>query len=133
MGEFNTTRLDAARKRRGFTKAKLAELAGISTRILTDYERGTQPSPETAERLAGALAFPVEFFYMPDVETPPIEAVSFRALSSMSARQRDQAIGSAVTAIELADWIDERFPLPAPDVPHLADVDPETAAERVRE
>lgn len=134
MGDFNSSRLDIARKRRGLTKAKLAEEAGISTRILTDYEHGrTQPTSVTVERIARVLHFPVEFFDLPDIETPTVAAVSFRALSSMSARQRDQAVGSAAIAIELADWIDRRFHLPTPDVPRLADVDPETAAERVRD
>lgn len=134
MAEFHPTRLEVARKRRGMTKTKLAEQAGISTRILTDYQRGeAQPSADTLARLAGALRFPAQFFYLPDVDPPDVDAVSFRALSSMSARQRDQAIGSATIAMEIADWIGKRFDLPKPDVPRLADVEPETAAEIVRD
>ena len=134
MADFNTTRLDVARKRRGLTKTKLAEAARISTRILTDYEHGEkQPTADTVQRLAETLKFPPDFFYLPDVEVPEVGAVSFRALSSMSARQRDQALGSAAIAIELADWIDDHFNLPAPDVPRLEAVDAETAAEQVRD
>src|SRR4051812_37177191 len=106
MASFNPTRLDIARKRRGLTKAKLAELADLSPRILTEYEHGAQPTSETVKRLAGALRFPDAFFYLPDADTPDVSAVSFRALSSMSARQRDQALGSAAIAMELAVWID---------------------------
>lgn len=134
MGEFNTSRLDIARKRRGLTKVKLAAAAGISTRILTDYEHGdTQPTAETVERLARVLGFPDEFFYLPDIEPPTVEAVSFRALSSMTARQRDQALGNAAIAIEVGEWIDRVFHLPASDVPRHADVTAEMAAELVRE
>src|SRR3954454_1974093 len=114
MGEFNSLRLDIARKRRGLTKVKLASEAGISTRILNDYEKGdTQPTAATVERLARVLRFPEKFFYLPDVEAPAVEAVSFRALSSMTARQRDQALGNAAIAVELADWIDQTFRLPS--------------------
>lgn len=133
MAEFNTTRLEIARRRRGLTKTKLAETVGISTRMLTDYEHGAQPSETTVSKLAAALRFPVSFFYMPDIEPPEVAAVSFRALSSMSARQRDQALGSAALAMELADWIDERFNLPAVNVPQIDGDNPEFAAEQVRE
>jgi Zn-dependent peptidase ImmA (M78 family)/DNA-binding XRE family transcriptional regulator len=134
MAEFNPSRLEIARKRRGLTKTKLAGAAGISTRILTDYQRGdAQPGPDTARQIARVLRFPLDFFYLGDLDAPEVDAVSFRALSSMSARQRDQALGSAAIAIELADWIDARFRLPQPDVPRLPDVDPETAAELVRD
>lgn len=133
MDEFNPTRLDIARKRRGLTKSKLAGAAGISARMLTDYEHGAQPISETSQRLARALKFPVDFFYRADAETPAVEAVSFRALSSMTARQRDQAVGSASLAIELSDWVDARFNLPMPDLPDLEGVEPETAAELVRD
>jgi Zn-dependent peptidase ImmA (M78 family)/DNA-binding XRE family transcriptional regulator len=133
MTEFNPTRLDIARKRRGLTKTRLAEMAGISTRIITAYEHGEkEPSQTTVATLADMLGFPTGFFYGPDLETPPVEGVSFRALTSMSARQRDQALGAAALATELADWIRERFDLPTPEVPRLPHVDPETAAEHVR-
>jgi len=134
MPEFNASRLEIARKRRGLTKTKLADAAGVSTRILTEYQHGnSQPSDETVAKLARVLQFPVKFFFLPDVDPPDLDSVSFRALSSMSARQRDQAIGSAAIAIELADWIDTRFNLPKPNIPRLPYVDPETAAELVRD
>src|SRR4051812_49840644 len=86
---FNASRLDLARRRRGLTKSKLASSAGISTRIVTAYERRErEPSDETLQRLASVLNFPVEFFAGDDVEEPSIDGVSFRALSSMTARQR---------------------------------------------
>jgi Zn-dependent peptidase ImmA (M78 family)/transcriptional regulator with XRE-family HTH domain len=120
VSAINPTRIDLARRRRGLTKTALADGAGVSTRILTDYLNGRKtPSETTLARLAASLAVPVEFFSGDDLEQPPAEGVSFRALSSMTARQYDQAMGAATIAMTLDDWIHERFALPAPDVPHL--------------
>jgi Zn-dependent peptidase ImmA (M78 family)/DNA-binding XRE family transcriptional regulator len=131
--DFNPARLDIARKRRGFTKTKLAEDTGISTRMITAYERGDHvPSPETVGRFSTVLGFPASFFFRVEVEPPLVAGVSFRALSAMTARQRDQALGSATLAIELADWIEDRFELPTPDLPALESAHPEAAAEQVR-
>ena len=133
MDDFNPSRLDLARRRRGYTKGMLAEAAGVSTRILTAYERGERdPSERTVQRLAAALDFPVEFFAGEDVEEPSIDGVSFRALSGMTARQRDQATGAAAIAVELDQWVRDRFDLPGVDVPRLRGEDPEAAAEAVR-
>lgn len=133
MRGFNPSRLVVARKRRGFTKKRLADGAGISTRILTDYERAMfEPTEATLERIADVLGFPVAFFVGPDVEEPQIDATSFRALSRLTARQRDQALGSATLALDLSRWVDQRYSLPTTDVPTLQGIDSETAAEAVR-
>lgn len=130
---FNPSRLDLARRRRGLPKGVLAERAGLSARILTAYERSEkQPTDETLERLAGVVEFPVDFFNGQPLDEPPLDGSSFRALTSLTARQRDQALSSGALALALADWIDERFRLPEPDVPQHRGVDPETAAEAVR-
>ncbi len=133
MDDFNYGRLDVARRRRGLTKAALAQRADISTRSLTAYERGEkEPGALTIARLATALNFPVRFFAGDDLDEPPLDGSSFRALSSLTARQRDQALGSASLALRLSDWIAARFNLPEPDLPRLRGVDPETAASAVR-
>jgi Zn-dependent peptidase ImmA (M78 family)/DNA-binding XRE family transcriptional regulator len=134
MAEFNYTRLEVARKRRGLTKTKLAEAAGISTRMLTKYEReGHLPSQTTVARFTQSLGFPMAFFFGDTLEEPSPEGSSFRALSSATARQRDQALSSGTLAIRLGAWIENRFALPEPDVPIYQDLDPETAAEAVRD
>jgi transcriptional regulator with XRE-family HTH domain len=129
VAAINHTRIDLARRRRGLTKTKLAESAGVSARILTDYlSGGKKPSEATLAALASVLEMPVEFFSGDDIEEPMIDGVSFRALSSMTARQRGQAIGAAAIALQLDDWIRARFKLPVPDVPHLRNLpadDPE--------
>lgn len=49
-------RIRAARKQRGYSQMKLANLAGISNRTISMYETGnSSPDIETANRLANAL------------------------------------------------------------------------------
>lgn len=133
MPTFNPTRLDLARRRRGLTKVELADAAGISVRMLTGYEHGrAEPNPISLRRLAEALRFPVEFFSGPDLDEPPIAGSSFRALSTLTAKQRDQTFGAGAIALALSDWIDSRFSLPEPNVPQYQGIDPETAAMAVR-
>lgn len=133
MSQFAPGRLDVARRRRGLTKTKLAEVMGVTPRALTFYLAGRVPAPPAIDAAAAALDFPPAFFYASELPEPPVDGVSFRSLSAMSARQRDQAIGAAAIALELDDWIRERFNLPQPNVPRLRHEDPETAAEAVRE
>jgi Zn-dependent peptidase ImmA (M78 family) len=130
---FTASRLSLARKRRGFTKKRLADEAEITVRSVTAYEvEGAQPSRATIDKFSRVLHFPCEFFEADEIELPASEIVSFRALKSMTASQRDAALGAAALAAELSAWIDERFSLPRPDLPDLAGHDPETAAEIVR-
>jgi Zn-dependent peptidase ImmA (M78 family)/DNA-binding XRE family transcriptional regulator len=133
MEQFNFSRLDVARRRRGMTKTKLADAAGIAPRTLRAYEQGERElTDEARAALIAAVAFPPEFFTGDDIDEPSLDGVSFRSLKSMTGRQRDQAHGSAVLATRLADWITERFDLPEVSVPRLRGEDPERAADAVR-
>lgn len=130
---FNRSRLILARKRRGLTKVQLAKKSRLATRTLTSYEIGErEPTDENIETLAVALEFPTAFFHADDVELPSAVAATFRAYSTMTAGQRDQALGAGCLAFELSEWIEERFRLPAMDIPDLAQHDPEIAAAAVR-
>jgi len=127
------SRLIVARKRRGLTLTRLAELTGISTHSLSVYENGHQtPTDETLDQLATTLDIPRQFLEAPDVDEIPEAAVSFRALSKMTARQRDRALAAGRIAIMINDWIEARFRLPTADIPTLTGHDPESAAEIVR-
>lgn len=115
------------------TKTKLSDLTGISTRSLSAYEAGSQvPTTLNLAVLADKLRFPTAFFTGPDLAELSLKGASFRALSKMTATQRDMALAAGDFAVFLTEWIDERFELPAVDVPKLRGVDPETAAEAVR-
>lgn len=127
------SRLAVARKRRGLTLTRLAEFTGLSTRMLSLYENGhAEPSASTLSSLAGALGVRPDFLCASDVDEIPAAAVSFRALSKMTARQRDSALSDGRVALLINDWIEARFELPAADVPTLTGQDPEAAAEIVR-
>lgn len=131
---FNPNRLAIARKRRQLTKKDLAERARITPLTLTRLEHGDTSDPEedTVARIARALDYPVEFFFLDDCEELSTEAVSFRSLSSLTARQRDAALAAGSVAFLLDEWVTQRFNLPAPELIDLRDEDPITAAGVLR-
>lgn len=114
------SRLVLARKRRGLTVTRLAQLTGLTARRLSDFENGrAHPSAPSLSALAEALEFPETFFSAEEVADLPVESVSFRALSKMTASQRDIALSSGRLARVLHDWIATRFRLPTPALPSL--------------
>ena len=133
VAALTPSRLVIARKRRGLTLTQLAGLAGLSTRSISLYENGhTEPSADTLRQLALVLDVSPGFLRAAEVDEIPEAAVSFRALSKMTARQRDRALSAGRVALLINDWIDARFRLPGTDIPGLAGHDPEAAADVVR-
>ena len=127
------SRLVIARKRRGLTLTQLAGLTGMSTRSISLYENGHQePSADTLRQLALVLDVSPGFLRAPELDEIPEDAVSFRALSKMTARQRDRSLSAGRVALLINDWIDTRFRLPETDIPRLTGHDPEAAAEVTR-
>ncbi|WP_043224305.1 helix-turn-helix domain-containing protein [Streptomyces sp. NRRL F-5193] len=127
------SRIALARRRRGMTLAELSGRAGISLQSLSNYETGrTSPRPDTVDKIAAALSFPAAFFKGPALDELPSQGISWRARSKTSARVLDAARAAGTLGAMFYDWIDERFRLPAVDVPSLGKPDPETAAGMVR-
>ena len=120
--EFNPARLTLARKRRGMTKTKLASAIGpVDLRSVSAYESGEfSPDEERLALIAKALRFPVEFFCGDDLEVLSPDAASFRAMSKMTAGQKDMALGAGAIALLVNGWIEERFELPAANLPDLS-------------
>lgn len=134
QAEFNPNRLILARQRRGLNKSELAQLIDGSVRTVTEWEAGrAAPMDDTLSRLARELGFPRAFFFARDLELLQEDATSFRALTSMTAAQRDAARAAGSFAIELSKWIDQRFELKPHDLPDLRTMDPETAAGVLRD
>jgi len=130
---FNPSRLTLARQRRGMTKTKLAAEVKLTVRSVSAYEAGDMvPSDATIADLSRILRFPADFFIASSLEMPSSDSASFRALSSMTAGQRDSALGAGALAIDLCEWIDARFNLPASTLPDLRGHSPEAAAEALR-
>lgn len=132
--EFNPNRLSLARKRRGFTKTRLAELVGVEVRSITGYENGEfKPEKEKLQALSEKLHFPVQFFVGDDAEEITPDAVSFRSMSKMTAGQRDSALGAGAVALMFSHWIERRFELPAAALPDLSqEPSPAAAASALR-
>ena len=131
---FNASRLTLARRRRGMTKTALAKRVGVDARSVAAWENSEYiPEPDKLSRLSSILNFPTEFFFGQDLERPVLHQASFRSMTSMTAAQRDMALGAGAIAFHLNRWIEERFELPGPRVPNLGELgSPETAAEALR-
>ncbi len=116
-------------------KRALASLIGVSERSISAYERGDQePERQTLQRIAETLRFPEAFFFGDDTDELTPSIASFRALTKMTAAQRDTALGAGSVALLLNKWMEERFDLPQPVLPDLGRTDdPEAAADTLRQ
>lgn len=136
---FNSERLRIARERRGLTQRALAEAAGLTSKTISNYEKAGIFEPiasDSMERISSVLEYPIEFFFDRDVPSLTPEAVSFRAMTKLSAQKRDSALGAGKLAQELSAWIDGQFKLPKPNIPDCSFdgySEPERAARAVRE
>ncbi|MGO7018404.1 helix-turn-helix domain-containing protein [Rhizobium leguminosarum] len=132
---FNSKRLVLARTRRRLTAKGLADLTDLSAMTITRLEKGdNQPDPSTVEKIAKAVGYPADFFYADDPEDLNIEAVSFRSLTKMSAKERDAALSAGALGLQLGDWVERRFSLPAPNLIDLSyETDVEAAAKSLRQ
>lgn len=128
-------RLKIARQRRRWSATKLSSLAGVTTVTISKIENGHQPEADIVAKLAKALDFPEQFFYLDSPEVLPADIVSFRSLKKMSAAERDAALASGSLGIALYEWIDGRFNLPEPSLIDLSKerTRPEIAARLLRQ
>jgi len=130
---LNPSRLEFARTRRGWTKARLANELGVQVRSVQGYESGEYaPEPERLSQISSLLQFPENFFVGDDLPLIEEHAASFRSMSKMSATLKRTALGFGTTAFLLNDWIEERFRVPEADLPDLSDLSPEDAAATLR-
>lgn len=132
---FNCKRLTLARKRRGLTAKGIAGLAALSPLTITRLEKGdNNPDEETVQKIANALSYPISFFYRDDPESINLNAVSFRSLTKMTAKERDAALSAGDIGVELFDWVEDRFALPKSNLIDLSyETNPEIAARTLRQ
>lgn len=131
--QFVPSRLVFARRRAGMARTHLAAILQVADKTVQRWENGIEePTLERRAALARALNVLPEFFGMYEIDPLQAEAVSFRALTKMTARERDRAISAGKQGVEIMEWIEQRFTLPANDIPPLTDRDPEVAAEMLR-
>lgn len=132
---FNPQRLELARRRRGLSIIEFARLIGVTTRQVTNYENGaSEPSAATWESIAETLGFPKEFYFRPSLLNLREENATFRSLRRTTATQRAQVLAAGALAMELSSWIEDKFNLPAVDIPDLSVYagQPEAAAAALR-
>jgi Zn-dependent peptidase ImmA (M78 family) len=135
-GRYNPQRLSIARRKKGLTKVELASRAGIDVRSVTSYEtRTTEPRRAILDKLAEVLEFPVDFFFSAvPIDVPKEDAVSFRALTKMTAAHRDMALVQGALCIRLNRYFESKFEMPVVQVPDLSHIGkPEAAAEYLRQ
>lgn len=132
--DFVPARLVLARERVGLTQRQLADLCGLSERIIKAYEAGTStPSLSSLEQIATATEFPAPFFTKLGGESIAPDAVSFRSFSRASARLKRRAIAAGGLALDLHRYLADQFTLPAVDLPDMRHATPESAAVTVRQ
>lgn len=133
MTEFSPSRLRLARERHRLFQRDLAKRCGVTPQTVSNWEGGrTAPSDADVATISKTLSFPVGFFYRVPIDPLPPGSASFRARTKMSARDRNAALSAGDLARELADWIEERFELPAVRLPDLSGQNPELAARLIR-
>lgn len=124
-----------ARFRRKLSGKGLAEAAGLTPITVSKAENGHQPDDATVQKLASALSYPVDFFFMEAPETLETKAVSFRSLKKMSAAERNASLAAGSIGIAFYDWMERRFNLPPTDLIDLSKERdrPEVAARLLRQ
>lgn len=133
MRAANPSRIEFARTRRRWTKAKLAKELGVQVRSIQGYESGEySPDTEKLETMGNLLGFPIEFFFGDDLPSIAEHTASFRSMSKMSAALKNSALSAGAIAFMLNSWLEERFTLPSADLPDLSDLSPEDAAATLR-
>ena len=135
--KFNPSRLKLARTRRQLTLKALADRVGMSSRMVSEHEKDYckhVPLEETIEAFSKALNYPISFFLEQEsIEAVEKDTVSFRSLKSMRAAQEHAAIGAGQLGVMLNDYFESKFSLPLVNVPDYRGVEPEAAAEAIRQ
>lgn len=130
---LNPARLEFARVRRKWTKAKLAEALGVHSRLIQGYESGQYlPEQDRLALIGNLLSFPIDFFYGDDLPKISEHTASFRSMSKISGALKDSALAAGSIAFILNSWIESRFNLPEANLPDLSDLPPEEAAASLR-
>lgn len=134
---FNPNRLMLARLRRKMTYKLMADKLGMSSKMLSWYEKsnnGHDPTDASIRLISQVLAYPVDFFYGDDIESVDLSTVSFRSLKSMKASQQHAAIAAGQLGVLLSEYLTKTFTLPRHDLPDLRGCNNlENAAETLRE
>lgn len=130
-------RIDAARLRRGLSKAETARQLGITARTWSRYVSDGAPV-HVAEDLETVLQMPATFFADVPLPSLSVDEVNFRAGRRAAAVHRHAAVAAGVFGVMIDLWIDEHFTRPswsagdAAAIDELETTDPVLAAQTLR-
>lgn len=134
---FSPSRLRLARERRSLTIKGLAEAVGMTSRMVSAYENGSNEPPiSTLKNIALTLGYPESFFYKETPAEVDASCVSFRSMKAIKASQKNAVLSAAALAIEFNNWLEINFELPASSLCNFRENEigsPETAARVLRE
>jgi Zn-dependent peptidase ImmA (M78 family)/transcriptional regulator with XRE-family HTH domain len=111
--KFVGQRLRQVREARQLTGVALAELVGVTSASITQYEGGKQrPAPETLQRLATVLNVEPDFFARPMPAEEPASAIFWRSAASATAMARKRAHSRYDWLREIVDYLRTFMELP---------------------
>lgn len=139
---FSGARLREAREARGLSVVSLADIAGVSSQAIYQYEKkgGSSPGPEVLSKIAAGTNLPEAFFLQPG-RSQPETTVFYRSLSSATKAARRRADSRLRWVQDLVAYVEEYVALPEinvptfelPDDPRLiSDADVEHVADELR-
>lgn len=131
---FDPDRLRTARELKGYSQRSLAELAGVSSAAVSQFEAGqATPQSRTLVDLADALEFPVRFFAQGPTDDQIDIPAFFRSLRSTSVRERNKARAFVELVRQFVATLERHVHLPdqqLPRIPVRPDRDRRAAVER---
>ncbi|EOF8198301.1 helix-turn-helix domain-containing protein [Yersinia enterocolitica] len=133
---LNPERLKLARLRRKMTYSTLALATGLSTKSVAEYEKYDNlfsPTEQTISLLAEVLDYPADFFFGDSIDFVDPSSVSFRAIKSMKAADQHAAEAAGSIGLIVNSYFESQFNLPKCNLPNFRGLEPETAAEAIRE
>lgn len=116
---FEGQRLVEAREARGLTSTSLAEMLGVSTTTISQYEHNkTSPSPEVMEQIADKLNIPKDFFLREPFDDNN-DAVFWRSTAAATKSVRIRAKRKFIWLKEIVSYLSEFVDLPYLNLPAL--------------
>ncbi len=115
----------------GLTKTELAQRVGVTVRTIQAFEADGAPL-DRSPALTEVLGYREAFFLRPALQALDGEQARFRARRRATAAQRGAARADGAIAIELYEWVAERFRLPEANLLDLDGEPAERAAAALR-
>lgn len=118
---FNKDRLKEARMYRGLSLEELGEALGVSKQMISKFEQDLAvPNAEQLFLLVQKLSFPKSFFYTNDVFNYSRGNPYFRALMSVSKREKVRQLMKVENIASLRDFIELEIEFPKVSLPDLS-------------